>query len=129
MSGYVDGPAAVYDEACRKARKEHTCCACEETIRPGDYYHLTTVINDGLVVRYKRCVRCQRIHVHLRELGDYDCDGGVWPDEELSCGQDYEQHWGKPPPTEIAALAFATADEMQRDDHEDMLEVRDRQTT
>jgi hypothetical protein len=37
----------------------------------------------------------------------------MWPDEKLSCGEEYEKHWGCPPPDEIAALAFATPQELQ----------------
>jgi hypothetical protein len=111
MSGYCDERAAVYDDSIRKARKEHRCCACRETIRVGDYYSLTTVIGDGTVDVWKRCPRCQAIHLHLRTLrDDYE---EVWPDEQLDCGEEYTKHWNRPPPPEIAELAFVTRDEMQ----------------
>lgn len=57
---------------------------------------------DGDSVTLRRCSRCQTIHEHLRQL----CESQErWPDEQLNCGEDYEEEWGKLPP-EIAALAF-----------------------
>lgn len=112
MSSYCSESADVYSESVRRARKEHDCCACGETIRVGDYYHVIAIVYDSSVRSYKRCERCQRIHLHLRTLPDVFDE--VWPDERLSCGTDYEDHWGCKPPPEIAALAFATPDEMQK---------------
>lgn len=113
MSSYYDETADVYSESVRKARKEHWCRACQETIRIGDYYSVTAIVGDGNACAYKRCMRCQKIHLHLRSLstpGD-----GFWPDERLNCGEEYKQHWGAEPPEEIAALAFKTADEIQEE--------------
>jgi hypothetical protein len=103
MSVPYDEAADVYSEREPKARKEHMCCACKETIRVGDKYSRTAVIYDRSARTYIRCLRCQRIHEHLRTLGD----GELWPDERLACGEEYTEHWGKEPPDAIAALAFA----------------------
>jgi hypothetical protein len=58
---------------------------------------------DGRAQGAKRCERCQTIHKHLRVKGD----GDMWPAEQLDCGEEYAAHWGKEPPEDIAALAFA----------------------
>jgi hypothetical protein len=108
MSMYCEEAADVYDERKRRARVEHICCACKETIRPGDVYNVTAVVFDGTARTFKRCLRCQAIHEHLRTLGDGDC----WPDERLDCGEEYTHHWGREPPPEIAALAFALPGEV-----------------
>lgn len=99
----------VYTETRRRARKEHKCCACKEAIRPGDYYEHIGAIAQGDAATFKRCLRCQRIHEHLRTKAP--CD--TWPDEQLNCGHGYREMWGEDPPLEIQALAFATRDEVQ----------------
>jgi hypothetical protein len=80
---------------------------CSDPIRKGDSYWRISVVFDGRARTIKRCVRCQHLHVHLRELcqaaGDAYSD--MWPDERLACGLDYSEEWG-PIPQEIAALAF-----------------------
>lgn len=113
MSGDVDEIAAAGSEVLRKARKEHCCTACKETIRVGDYYFVISMVHDGSASSWKRCWRCQKMHLHLRTLGDPGEQ--IWPDEQLDCGEEYEQHWGFPPPAEIAALAFVTAEEMREE--------------
>lgn len=112
MSRECDGPVQVYDEQLRKARKEHKCDACEERIRAGDTYNYSTIIYDGSVEHIKRCLRCQKIHLHLRDVSSTD-DDYLWPDERLNCGEEYTSHWGKPPPDDIAALAFALPGEVK----------------
>jgi hypothetical protein len=95
---------AVYDETCPTARKEHTCAACGEVIAKRQRYYRIALVFDGAASTVKRCVRCQRIHEHLRKS---DTDGHRWPDELLNCGHEYEDAHGVAPPDEIAALAFA----------------------
>lgn len=109
MSGYCDETYAVYNERLTKARKVHRCGACHEPIEPGHYYYRIRGVHSDGVDGYKRCLRCQALHVHLRGLGEHD----EWPDERLDCGLDYEDHWNTPPPPHVAALAFASPDEMQ----------------
>lgn len=101
MSHSCDEVYEVYNETYPKARKTHTCEACEENIPPGGRYARVFTLFNGTAETYKRCLRCQALHEHLRRLGDYDC----WPDERLNCGESYEDEWGALPP-EIAALAF-----------------------
>ncbi len=102
MSRSCDETYEVYDERLVRARKPHTCDACTETIPPGVFYTRIGTVFDGDVDSFKRCMRCQTIHEHLRTLGD----GEMWPDERLNCGEEYRAHWGVEPPPEIAALAF-----------------------
>lgn len=109
MSHVIDDAYDVYTERARVARKEHSCDACAEMIRAGDLYHVVSIVFRGTARSVRRCVRCQQIHLHLRELAPDD----MWPNERLACGEEYREHWGSDPPEEIAALAFATADEMQ----------------
>jgi hypothetical protein len=112
MSHSVDETYAVYDERHVRARKPHRCDACEETIERGHRYWRIGIVWDGART-VRRCERCQAMHQHLRTLclGSYD---DMWPDERLRCGTDYRREWDRDPPAEIAALAFATPEEMQR---------------
>ncbi len=113
MSHYADDTYDVYVEVKRKARKEHLCCACSEKIRIGDEYSVTKAVFEGTVRTYKRCLRCQKIHKHLRDVCNDRASGEMWPDEELNCGEEYKDHWGVEPPEEIAALAFALPGEVK----------------
>ena len=109
MSYSCDETYDVYNETRTKARKAHTCSACKDTIAPGHLYTRVAVVFDGTVTSYKRCVRCQTLHKHLRELCSYD----MWPDERLACGMAYEEEWGELP-EEIEELAFLTPEEAQK---------------
>lgn len=112
MSYYSDDTYDVYCERRVMARTPHRCDACGETVAPRTTYWRVTLVFDRSAETVKRCERCQAIHLHLRTLGDY----GVWPDERLNCGEEYEQHWGLAPPAEIAALAFALPSEVLAED-------------
>lgn len=112
MSVSCDGVNAVYDEQHRKARKEHRCDACKETIRVGDRYTSLHLVYDGTAQTIKRYARCQALHEHLREKCSYY--GDMWPMERLDCGESYETEWGECPP-EIQRLAFLTPDEAQKE--------------
>lgn len=112
MSYTADETYDIYHETYPKARKPHTCVACRRDIRPGDVYTRVYILFDGSGRTVKRCLRCQSIHLHLRELcreADYD----MWPHEALNCGSSYEDEWEVPPPEDIQAIAFMTDDEAQ----------------
>jgi hypothetical protein len=113
---YDCDPAVVYDENFPRARVDHVCCACSETIRRGDRYARVTMIGErgDKPITWKRCLRCQKIHEHLREVCTRETGGEQWPDEKLNCGHEYRELWGKNPPPEIAALAFALPGEVTR---------------
>jgi len=112
MSGeWREEPAVVWDERTQKARVAHECSACGDTIEPGAMYVRHVRINDpgDTPELWKRCMRCERIYRHLCSVHmDYD-DA---PQPDLGCGHSYEDRHGKPPPPEIAALAFALPGEV-----------------
>lgn len=108
MSHLTEGTYAVYRERRTRARKAHRCDACNETIESGHLYMRVSWVFDRRASGVKRCLRCQALHEHLREL----CGRNAWPDEWLACGLSYETEWGPCPP-EVAALAFTSGGEMQ----------------
>lgn len=93
----------------RRARKDHFCSACGETIHRGDLYSYTFGVFDGATEQVKRCARCELIFRHLDSLTGPD----EAVDRELNCGHTYEYRHGEPPPEDIAALAFALRIEAQ----------------
>ena len=101
---YDAEPYAVYNEKVVTARKLHTCHACDELISPGYHYVRLGMVFDGHAKTIKRCMRCQRLHEHLRVKG---AKMDMYPAERLDCGETYQDHWGEDPPDDIAALAFA----------------------
>lgn len=90
----------------QRARKEHQCFACRETIRPGDHYHLTVQKYDNLE-HFKHCARCWAVVSALLDAGAHSVQ---W---NLNCGTPYEEAFGEPIPEEVARLAFLTRDEAQ----------------
>jgi hypothetical protein len=117
MSCNTDGYSNdVETESYHKARKEHVCCACGETIRKGDRYRKTFVVFEGDVDTYKHCLRCatlmDAISKRIRD-GERNYEEAVaW---ELDCGHTWQENFDEEPPEEIARLAFLTPDEMQRE--------------
>lgn len=111
MSHSVDDYYSFYHEDYPRARKAHWCAACAEVIPAGHIYARVRLCWDGTASTIKRCARCQTIHLHLRE----QAPGDTWPSERLDCGETYQDHWETDPPPEIAALAFASPEEMQRE--------------
>lgn len=111
MSMSCDGPATIYDEKTRTARKTHACGACGETVPKGGRYVVHTALNDGRWTNVKRCLRCDKIYQFLcREAESSGIPDEEWPDYELRCGHTYQDLHGCQPPPEIAALAFAGVD-------------------
>lgn len=100
---------AVHTTTHPRARKEHICSACGETIRRGICYALVRYVCDGSAGTDKRCPRCEALHAHLRGLCAEDGNDRI-VDDRLDCGQSYEDEWGDVPP-EIAALAFTAPGE------------------
>lgn len=109
MSHAIDEVYGDYTETLRSAATEHECSACHDPIAVGHRYYDVTWEWEGEDDGCLRCLRCQAIHEHLRTLAP----GDMWPDEELNCGEEYEEHWGEAPPPEIAELAFKTGAELQ----------------
>jgi len=111
VSHYVEECYSVYKEKSVRARVEHNCNACGEKISIGHRYFRVFLVFDGSAQLIKRCLRCQVIHLHIRELDPFH---ETWPNEDLSCGKDYKEEWGVDPPEEIRRLAFVTPDEAQQ---------------
>jgi hypothetical protein len=86
----------VQVESEHVARKSHRCCACGEAIEPGQRYHRTFTVFDGVTEVFKHCARCWVMLVAIsrrtREPVDF----------KLNCGEVWED-----PPPEVEALAFA----------------------
>lgn len=89
-----------------KARKEHKCFACQQTIQPGELYHRTAAEMDGTVDVFKHCATCWQICVSLWAAG------AQWVQYDLKCGERWEDNFGELP-DDVAALAFETRDEAQ----------------
>lgn len=135
-------PIDVDNERRMRARKEHRCHACKETIERGHIYARHTLIYGGEVDETVRCLRCDTIYRELvvihraaneaaraermrsREPGYYDKKltdeqhrllyyESDWPDVALNCGHEFKERWGREPPPELARLAFLTAAELQ----------------
>ena len=102
-------PAALDVRRWMTARKVHRCVACRESIRTGDRYHLTVMVQDrgDKPVRWKHCARCWMI---CEALWDANDGGGI--DFELNCGELWKDNFGLA--AEPADLAFLTPDEAQK---------------
>lgn len=106
MCDHAIGPD-VSRETWRRARIAHRCCACRETIRPGDRYHYLSGVWDGNPGSYKHCARCWTLLDAITEQW-IDDGSDFGPRLDLSCGQPWD--FDAPAPVE---LAFVTADEAQ----------------
>lgn len=87
-------------ETTPRARVDHTCSACWETIPAGSVYTRLGIIFDGSAETVKQCARCRAIFGAIR---DYCPREPI--DVFLSCGDTWEQVFGECPP-DVAALAF-----------------------
>jgi hypothetical protein len=125
-----------------RARKEHRCHACKETIERGHLYARHTLIYGGEVDETIRCLRCDTIYQELvvihreanerarrerhasRQPGYFNQKltdeqhrllnhDSDWPDVALNCGHEFKERWGVEPPPELARLAFMTPAELQ----------------
>jgi len=112
MSYDLDGcePFEYFKEHWRKARIEHDCTICHQRIKPGHHYMDIRCRFDGESESVKRCDRCQAIYKHLQEKASASTDDLVVA-FKLDCGETYKGEWGREPPDEIAALAFAFSGE------------------
>lgn len=69
--GDVELPALI-TITMRKARKEHKCYECGDTILPGDLYENVRGLWDGAWSEYKTCRVCTAIR------RDFCCDGFIY---------------------------------------------------
>jgi len=92
----VDYPASVYTEKVIKARKEHVCGECRETIKKGEKYERVKGLWDGYWGTFNTCVPCMRIRNHYCpngfEFGSlveiiYDCLGYNYLTGDYRCSR------------------------------------------
>ena len=91
----------------RRARKEHRCYACHETVRVGDRYHVNAGRWDGKVEDIKHCARCWTMGEEIGAMA------GCWQ-YDLACGVSWQDAFEEEPPPHVARLAFLTPDEAQK---------------
>lgn len=60
-----DEQATVWNADERRARKEHVCCECRETIARGETYQHVSMLYDGRWDRYVTCLLCVEIGDHF----------------------------------------------------------------
>ena len=67
----------VYDEARKKARKNHKCCECKKEIKKGDsYIYIHGLWNDKWD-SYHMCEECEEVkdYIYKKYYSDYGSDG------------------------------------------------------
>jgi len=75
-------PCDLWQESWRKARKQHKCCECGETIQPGQRYQYIFIIFEGDPDYKKRCEFCaNEVTRFLQDNPDFQ---GLVPGE-LAC--------------------------------------------
>ncbi len=139
-------PIVVDTQRRVRARKEHHCDACRETVERGHLYVRHVVIWGGQVETTVRCLRCDAIYqalvvihrteneksIEARRKLYFECRhdqtrltteerrlvdrDSDWPDIALNCGHEFKERWGVEPPPELARLAFMTQAEMQTEE-------------
>ena len=103
---WLDRPS-MYEETEPVARKQHTCDACGETIKPKQRYLRIFGVWEGEAQTIKHCWRCHQLAEALFDAGVESID------LELNCGETWDQAFGAPPPDDVAALAFALPEDFQ----------------
>lgn len=109
-----DGEPCVVDYTTRqRARIEHKCSCCGETIPRTHFYFRQFLVWGGTIDTIKRCARCQALYDALvtSHPGDWETAVAL----RLDCGHSYREVYEADPPPELARLAFLTPDEMQAD--------------
>lgn len=83
-------PWAVYDQTNPVARKDHTCCECQRTIRAGERYHYGRGLLDGNWFSFSWCRHCDAAGEWMnRECNGYMVEGLLeelvehWSEDEL----------------------------------------------
>lgn len=96
------------ESVCRRARKDHRCSACGNTIPKGHKYHIEKLFlgHNGGIDMYKHCVRCSMMYELLRRTAR----PGDLIDLTLDCGE----VWDGPEDSPFQLLAFLTPEDGQR---------------
>jgi hypothetical protein len=64
---------SCFTQVNRKARKEHKCCECSETIKKGETYSYTSGVWDGTGQSFKQCTNCREImDAAISYVSEYD---------------------------------------------------------
>lgn len=108
MCDQADEFYKVMDTRLVKARKQHKCCACDESIESGHQYWRTFALLDE-VETYKHCIRCWTMLEAIKDRADGDA-AIAW---RLDCGELWSNNFGAIP-EEVARLAFLTPNESQQ---------------
>lgn len=102
--GEADVPS-VWRSEWRRARLQHRCVGCSETILKGDRYHYCWGVYDGHPEHFKHCARCWVVYGYAdSRMREY----GMLASLALDCGDIWDD-----PPVEVAELAFMTHKEIQ----------------
>jgi len=80
---FEDGPS-ILREKLVKARKQHKCCECGNTIEIGDEYEYVFGVWDGESSQFHTCEKCSDLRASLQAVGF--C---VPYQELLSCHRQY----------------------------------------
>jgi len=90
-----DAPAC-WTEQYPVARKEHRCCECGGTIKPGEKYKLFSGVWNGRGASYKTCMTCQAVRKEwIARLSPGDCGpcfGDLWS-EVTDYGNEPREPW------------------------------------
>lgn len=77
----------LYSERNVRARKQHRCCECRISIKPGDTYHRAEGLWDGSFQTFKTCTTCAEFRDWLARLMPSD-DCGVTFGDLYQCATD-----------------------------------------
>ena len=67
----VDCGAEVFNHKLPKAKKQHTCCECNQSILPGQFYERDTGMFEGEWLTFKTCLACLAIRNRCCPHGFY----------------------------------------------------------
>lgn len=112
VDSYDCEPWKFFSRLDRRARKDHECSACCETIRRGDVYSEATYLADQTPDRSRHCLRCVALSSRIGEEHRRRRTGCA-PAVDLDCGHTWREEFREEPPPDVARLAFATPAEMQ----------------
>jgi hypothetical protein len=68
---------SVFDATMRRARKEHTCCECKQSIRIGDLYELAKGCWNGKWDSFKTCDTCADLRRQVEDIIDCAFDDPI----------------------------------------------------
>lgn len=68
----------IYRENMQRARKEHKCSECGESIMPGDTYRYIFGVWDDKPDTFHQCLPCVRVWEHYGSMGCCPYLGGLW---------------------------------------------------